>query len=168
MISAEYALSQLERIMGMVGFPKGPDSGSYVKEMRLAIQTAPSETIAERVISDILREFRRCPAAADIYTALRDEGQKLEPPPEYSEHHHCARCQDCGFYGGFLTGRYAGVWKWCDCEAAQRRRAVEARVVDEANVAREKLLRLMAPAQSGRNKPDDPLRPVQEIYHGDF
>ena len=83
MISEDYAIGQLERIMGMVGFPRGKDSGSYVREMRKALASARTEAIAEQVISDILREFKRCPAVSDIWDAVSEEnhrGRTEEPP----------------------------------------------------------------------------------------
>jgi len=92
MISNAFAADQLARIMGMVGFPKGPDSDEYVKEMRKAIMGALSEAVAERVVSDILREFKRCPAVSDLYEAVSDENSRVGGI-------RAPKCAECGGNG---------------------------------------------------------------------
>lgn len=168
MISIAFASDQLERLAGMVGFPRGKEAESYVREMRTAIQTAENEGIAEQAVSDILREFRRCPAVADLYEAMRNRNESIATEePIRRENYRCSRCQDCGFYGGHIGGRYAGPWKWCDCAASWAKQAGDPHLVDDSNVVREKLLHKF-PSAKGRSAPADPMRPVQEIYYGEF
>src|ERR1017187_2534739 len=104
MISDSYAIGQLERIMGMVGFPRGKDSGSYVREMRKALASARTEAIAEQGISDILREFKRCPAVADIYDAVSEENNRI--PAERAP--YCARCGGGGVETVWILVTYIG------------------------------------------------------------
>lgn len=173
MISEAFAIDQLGRIMGMVGFPKGRDSGSYIKEMRKAIQCARSEAIAEQTISDLLREFKRCPSVADIYEAVTAENHRGDSAPVFAEQHHrCGQCQDSGYHGGELPPHPdARPWRWCVCVAMRERREKEPNLVAEANANREKLIaRFAGKTFRGpkRGTPPDDMTPLAEIYHGDF
>ena len=89
MISEDFAILQLERIMGMVGFPRGKDAGSYIREMRKALEGARTQEIARQVIDDILREFKRCPSVADIYENISEENNRV--PGESAP-----KCRTCG------------------------------------------------------------------------
>ena len=174
MISTSFAVDQIARLMGMVGFPRGKESQKYVEEMYKAVQSARSEVVAERAVTDMLWEFKRCPAVADIYEAMSEENARgLDEPVFAAQHHRCARCQDCGHYGGHLPPHpYAGPWKWCDCIAGRERQEREPNLVDEANANRDKLIARFASATFRgikRNTGPDPMTPlVDEIYFGEF
>ncbi len=60
--------------------------------------------------------------------------------PIVRESSACERCKGHGFYGGHIGGKFAGEWKWCDCEAARNRQALEPGIMDEANYWRDKLM----------------------------
>ncbi len=104
MISVAAAADQLERIQGMVGFPRGRESEKYALEMRLAIQSARSEAIARQVVSDILREFKRCPAVADIYEAINEENNR-GPSREQPK---CELCHGAGAVTVWVLATYNG------------------------------------------------------------
>ncbi len=172
MISSSYALQQLERIMGLVGFPRGKDSGSYVAEMRKAVEFARDEPAAERAITGILREFKRCPSVADILTAVATESVRNAPEERYVEPvYGCRRCQDFGYLGGHLPPHaYAGPWKWCDCAASKETRDAEPGLVDEANRVRQLLIErfpdgVVKAKRLGRMDPQE-LR--EDRYFGEF
>jgi hypothetical protein len=173
-ISTSYALQQLERIMGMVGFPKGRESGSYVAEMRKALEFSRDERAAELAITEILREFKRCPSVADLLEAVATESLRNAPEERYVEPKcDCKRCQDFGYFGGNLPPHpYAGPWKWCDCYAATESRAAEPGLVDEANRVRSLLIDKFASTTfrgAKRKNGADPMTPlVDEIYGGEF
>ncbi len=88
----------------------------------------------------------------------------------------CTRCHGHGFYGGKLSGDYAGPWKWCDCLAAKERMDTEPGLIGTANMARDKLLALRARATkqaprtlvcaANRIVNAEPL--VGDGYNGDF
>lgn len=54
----------------------------------------------------------------------------------------CKRCQGCGIYGGHMGGKFAGEWKWCDCEAAENRKTLEPELINEANYWRDKNMQI--------------------------
>ena len=166
MISVAFAADQLERLMGMVGFPRGKEAERYVLEMRKAIQSARSEAVAIQTVSDLLREFKRCPAVSDIYEAMGDENARgMDNPVFVVPNYRCSRCQDCGHYGGHLPPNpYAGPWKWCDCIAGKERQELEPKLVDEANANRDKLIHRFAASI----KRDDAWKSVGEVYNGEF
>jgi hypothetical protein len=172
MISEAFAIDQLERLMGMVGFPRGKDAGSYVKEMRKAIQCARTEAIAEGAVSGMLREFRRCPAVADIYETMSKENARgFDEPVFAQQHHRCARCQDCGHYGGHLPPNpYAGPWRWCDCIAGKERQEREPHLVEEENRVRETLLLRFPDGKPNLRKIPriDPQELREDRYFGEF
>lgn len=78
----------------------------------------------------------------------------------------CNRCRDHGFYGGQLSGVFAGPWKWCNCLHGLERRNSEPGLVDEANKAREALLEA-ADRAKGIRKPR-PSVVAEESYSGEF
>src|ERR1019366_6576127 len=115
MISVAFAADQLDRLMGMVGFPIGREKARYVLEMRKAIQSARSEAVAEQAVSDMLRAHTRCPAVADIYTAMSEENARGEDTPVFVvPHYRCSLCGDSGIVGGIFNGkgRDAGPARW--------------------------------------------------------
>ncbi len=173
MISIAFAADQLERLMGMTGFPRGKESERYIKEMRGAIQMANSEAIAEQIILDLLREFRRCPAVADILEAVFAENDRApKQVVSVAVQHRCLRCKDFGYLGGHLPPhKAAGAWQWCICGAAQESRDAEPGLVDEANRIREKLIAYFASKTfkgKRRAKAVDDMKPLEEIYLGEF
>ena len=105
MISQEQALVQLERIMGMVGFPKGRESGTSIAEYRRAMETSRTPEIAARVVDDILREFKRSPAVSDIWEMVSEENNRdasTESEPR------CSACDGTGAEVVYLLVTYAG------------------------------------------------------------
>lgn len=79
----------------------------------------------------------------------------------------CSRCQGHGIYGGHIGGKYDGPWKWCDCEAARHRQGLEPSLIDEANVARNKLLKLNAKRLPFPNAQRAAVRQILEAISGD-
>jgi len=61
---------------------------------------------------------------------------------------NCNRCGGRGTLGGGLPGqKYEGPWRWCGCPASMELREREPNLIDEANVARLKLVRQMKPVK---------------------
>jgi hypothetical protein len=81
---------------------------------------------------------------------------------------NCKRCQDRGYYGGIIGGKFGGSWKWCDCRAAIERREQEPASIEDANRERGDLIRIF----SARDASLRGLRPVGNVaaddYKGDF
>jgi len=174
MISIAFAADQLERLMGMTGFPRGKESERYILEVRSAIQSAKTEAAAAQTVTDILRNHKRFPSVSDIYEAIGEENSRCGPPERQQEPvYGCKRCQDFGYFGGHLPPHlYAGPWKWCDCHAAVEYRDAEPGLVDEANRVRQLLIDRFASATyrgAKRKIGPDPMTPlVDEIYSGEF
>lgn len=75
----------------------------------------------------------------------------------------CSTCGGWGLYGGELSGRYAGPWKWCSCPAGVERKRREPGAVDEGNEARSKLLKRFGPKPLGKI-----IDLAADAYHGEF
>lgn len=83
----------------------------------------------------------------------------------------CSHCQDRGYYGGRMNGQYAGPWKWCSCAAASELRERQPELMDQANRAREKLLKISTTqrvARIARVTVPTPIEDLAEDYHGEW
>lgn len=99
-------------------------------------------------------------------TGARECSCRQTGRPVVADSDACATCKGNGLYGGQIgTGRFDGPWKWCGCPDGERRRRKEPELVNEANAAREKLIRKFG---------DKPMAQMvsqlaqDDQYYGDF
>ncbi len=139
MISIAFAADQLERLMGMIGFPKGKESERYIIELRQAIESSRSEKVAAQVVTDILRNHKRFPSVSDIYDAVSEENSRYGSKESYAAPSYgCQQCNDFGFFGGHLPPHpESDAWQWCVCGAANRRKFEDPDTVAECNRVRQ-------------------------------
>lgn len=169
-------MRQVSRLEQMEKFPHGPEAK---KDLGAALAYCDSLEEAREVISEFVNDARagiKCPLVGDIREVIDQRRSRKVIPfrpvitVEYTPSaNYCGRCQNCGYYGGHLDGRYAGPWKWCDCQAAKLMQREEPDALDEMNAIREKLIRRVASTK----KPSAPrvktdLKPAIEEYHGEF
>lgn len=77
---------------------------------------------------------------------------------------NCPRCYGRALLGGNLDGPYAGPWRWCSCPEALQRQESEPGLVDAANAARERLMRLMT---DGKRLAHTTVK-SEDLYNGEF
>ena len=165
MVDKRFAADQIARLIGLKFFPS---ERSAQVELVSMLTFAKNEVIAVAVINEWLESQSDRPTPADIRRLVADHNTAAEAAGRYEAesapvHYSCRSCQDEGFYGGRIGGLYAGPWKWCNCFAAQEKRARRPDLVDEANEVREKLLKRF---------PERPeyaaLAPAIDGYQGEF
>lgn len=170
MITDDKAKEQLARMSQLDGFPR--DKGSF-NELKYALMVCETPGEATKLIDDIMQTVtvgQKCPYPADIRRMAYDRAARV---PEPAVKHKCSRCQDCGIFGGEISGKFAGPWKWCDCATAQTRMAIEPNIIVEANQAREKLVRMNLKGQARQRAEDRPMRSLataieEDSYAGEF
>jgi len=91
MIESRIAAEQLQRLSGLDFFPKEKPAQ---KELRLAIEVANTEGIAERIISDWLRYNTGSPKPSELRRLFYDENERHKQ--------HLAECGECGG-SGYIT-----------------------------------------------------------------
>lgn len=91
MIDSRMAAEQLGRLSGLDFFPKEKPAQ---KELRLAIEIAATEGIAERIVSDWLRYNTVSPKPSELRHLCYDENERHKQ--------NLARCERCGG-SGFTT-----------------------------------------------------------------
>lgn len=166
-------MKQISRLEQMERFPFGPEAK---KDLGAALANSESLDDARLVIDEFVNDARagvKCPLAGDIIAMIEQRKSRKvipirpETPLEYTPSaNYCGRCQGCGFYGGHLGGKYAGPWKWCDCQAARLMQREEPDAIEDMNAVRDKLLKLA----STLTKPAARVitKAAGEEYHGDF
>jgi len=99
MIDSRVAAEQLQRLSGLDYFPKEKPAQ---KELRLAIEVATTEGIAEKIISDWLRYSSGSPKPSELRHLLYEENER-----------HTVQLSQCGRCGGdgFLTRWYLVTYK---------------------------------------------------------
>jgi hypothetical protein len=165
-------MRQVSRLEQMDRFPFGPEAK---KDLGKALANSDSLEEAGEIVDEFVTEGRagaKCPLFGDIIAMIEQRRSRKviqfpTAPVKYTPSaNHCSRCQSCGFYGGHIDGRYAGPWKWCDCQAARLMQREEPGAVDEMNAAREKLLRRFAAVTQKPAAKD--LQSAVDVYRGDF
>ena len=168
-------MRQVSRLEQMERFPFGPEAK---KDLGAALANCDSLDEARETIDEFVNDARagaKCPLFGDILAIIEQRrSRKAIPfptaPLEYTPSaNHCGRCQNCGYYGGQIGGKYAGPWKWCDCQAAKLMQHEEPGALDEMDAVREKLIRRMAGSKKpGAVQVKTDLVPVADGYCGDF
>jgi hypothetical protein len=173
-IDKKHAGNEIGRLVGLDYFPT---NRAAIEELVTVLSLSETDIIATAVINAWLEESRERPTPADLRRLVASHNEARRERISRQLHivpvrHRCPRCQDCGFFGGYLPPHpYAGPWKWCDCIIAREKQHSEPGVVEDANAAREKLIgRFAGRVYRGtcRNRPPDDMTPLAEIYHGDF
>ncbi len=145
MISTEFASKELLRLAGLDFYPNTstPEGQAAWKELRLALQSAASETIAHQAVTYWLFTKTDAPKPAELYALANPK------PTEYwdagHEHFDCMLCSDRGLNGG--SGQ---PWAFCACAAGQRRMAEDPGAAVNANSVRERLLKRFGSNKSER------------------
>lgn len=147
MIDARFCADQVARLIPLPFFPSEPKKQTELVKM---LQFARTELLVIATIDSWLESNSKMPTPHDlreIIASLNIEHDQREKRAEelIPAHYRCSRCQDHGFYGGSIGGRYAGPWHWCDCGAAADRRERDPDLVEEANAERGRLIRIFAP-----------------------
>jgi hypothetical protein len=168
-------MRQISRLEQMDRFPFGPEAK---KDLGDALSHCDSLTEAREVIDEFVNDARagvKCPLFGDIREVIAQRRSRnvipiRATPVEYTPSaNYCGRCQNCGFYGGHLDGRYAGPWKWCDCQAGKLKQREEPAALDEMNAKRETLIRRFAAVKKPEAKTaKTDLVSVADEYHGAF
>ncbi len=112
MIERHVAAAQVQRFEGLDWFPR--EKGAALTELVKAMQSAPSEIVAEHITSELVHAARECPKPADLYRMIGQEREKLETVTN-----NCMTCNGTGMViverGGF-TGAQD-----CKCRRAERK-----------------------------------------------
>lgn len=174
MIDRKHAEAEIARLAGLDNFTPSEARSKATDELVLALMAAETEIIATVVINEWLHTQREVPKPADLRALVWTENEKRLPDPieqmryeDAKRSGYCKMCQRFGFHGGHLGGPKACEWKVCTCPAGNADAAAK---VADANIAREKLLKLKGNPQGtmldtiDRNK----RKLVNEIYNGEF
>ncbi len=166
MIEKQFAANEVSRLAGLNWFPREP---LPLNELILAVQSAATEVIAVYVVSEWLREQSEAPKPAQIRRMIWEENDKCEKAEKQEDwaltapgSNHCKRCHGCGFYGGLIGGKYAGEWKWCDCEAAQVKQERDPEFIDVANKERVELIERINRATKTKRGRTEPMHHVTQ------
>ncbi len=89
MIDSKTAARQLERLAGLDYFPK---EAPAKKELRLAIECALTEQIANSVVSDWLAESNNCPKPSEIRRLINARQEAI-----IEQRRNCPICDGVGF-----------------------------------------------------------------------
>jgi hypothetical protein len=103
MISPKEALAQLERMSGLDFFPKGRDQTAALKELRLALESAHSVTIAEAAVSDIIGYCTESPKPAQLRRAVWELNEQIKTKTQ-----HCSLCGGSGQETAWILVTYVG------------------------------------------------------------
>lgn len=100
MIDPVKASKQIKRMAGLNFFPREDES---VKELRLALETARSEAIAERVVTDWVGIESDAPKPAQLRSLVHEQNEKQQQREK-----KCERCSGCGWLTAWYLVTYKG------------------------------------------------------------
>jgi hypothetical protein len=169
-------MTQITRLEQLKNFPYGPEAKKDLgKALAHAISIDDARDVIDEFVHSGVTGDSSCPTYADLVALINQRATRNAPPepkpePEQSKRgSHCSRCQGFGFYGGQISGQYAGPWKWCRCENGSRAKSETPEIIDSMNANRDELMRRFAVSMKRAGATPEPtLKPVAEEYHGDF
>lgn len=131
MITIALAEKHLKRMSGFDFFPAEAEA---IKELRLAVESAHDEAVADAVVTDLIRNAidRKCPTPADIWRAMRAANPRDVQEWVSHEHQFKTRCPDCGDTG-FTSEDRDGIPVATRCSHPKRGKAAQESLALEAN-----------------------------------